>query len=83
MDVPAEAVDEVKAALVEHMRLTKLEDGCEKFDVKLSDKIIGRFEVSEIFSSKESFEAHQERVQCSDWGEVTRGYPRHYKVEEK
>ena len=83
MDVPEEAVDDVKSALVEHIRLTRLEEGCEKFEVIESPQKIGRFDVSEIFSSKESFDAHQQRVKNSVWGEVTKGYPRNYQVEEK
>ena len=83
MDVPLEAVDAVSEALKEHVRLTKAEEGCEKFDVSLSTDKQGRFNVSEVFASKQSFEAHQERVKNSDWGKVTQGYPRHYTVEEK
>lgn len=83
MDVPLEALEEVNLALKDHIRLTKAEEGCEKFDVILSEEKVGRFMVSEVFSSKESFEAHQARVKNSDWGKVTEGYPRHYTVEEK
>ena len=83
MDVPEDALDDVNLALKEHVRLTKLEEGCEKFEVKLSDTKTGRFEVSEIFSSKENFAVHQERVKNSNWGEITKNYSRHYKVEEK
>ena len=83
MDVPEDAIDKVKLSLTEHIKLTKSEKGCEKFEVNLSNTKAGRFEVSEIFSSKESFDAHQERVKNSDWGNITKGYPRHYTVEEK
>ncbi len=83
MDVPEDAIDKVSFALKEHIRLTKLEDGCEKFEVSFSDSKVGRFEVSEIFSSKDSFESHQERVKNSDWGQITKGYPRHYTIGEK
>jgi len=83
IDVPKEALDRVNEALVEHIRLTHLEEGCEKFEVTPSREKSGRFDVREIFSSKESFEAHQARVQNSYWGEVTKGFERHYTVEEK
>ena len=73
----------VNDALVEHIRLTRLEEGCEKFEVTLSQEKSGHFDVSEIFTSKESFELHQMRVKNSHWGEVTKNFERYYRVEEK
>ena len=83
LDVPEEATERVNIALQDHIRLTQQEEGCEEFDVQLSSTQKGRYNVAEIFSSRESFEAHQARVKNSDWGSVTEGYPRHYTIEEK
>jgi quinol monooxygenase YgiN len=40
----------------------------------------GRFLVSEVFSDRAAFDAHQERTRNSDWFAVTAGIPRDYTI---
>ncbi|CUH83131.1 putative quinol monooxygenase [Thalassovita mediterranea] len=75
-----ERLAEVRAALPEHIRLTRLEPGCLKFDVVERDG--GRFEVDELFSDRAAFDAHQARGAASDWARVTAGLPREYEISE-
>ncbi|WP_425046587.1 putative quinol monooxygenase [Primorskyibacter sp. S87] len=79
-DVPEEALEEVRAALPEHVYLTRAEPGCEYFEVFESVSEPGRFAVSERFKDAASFRAHQDRAEASDWGRITRDYPRSYDI---
>lgn len=84
IDVPAERVEEVQAALPAHIALTLAEPGCLSFDISPCPDVAGRFLVSEAFVDSRAFDAHQERMKASDWANVTKGIPRDYsiKVEE-
>lgn len=82
IDVPLERIDAVTAALPEHIRLTRLEVGCIRFDVTADPKREGRFHVAEVFASRADFEAHQNRTKMSDWAQVTQGIARHFTISE-
>ncbi|WP_457645572.1 putative quinol monooxygenase [Profundibacter sp.] len=82
IDVPADRLDQVKAALPEHIRLTRAEMGCISFDVTPSPEVPGRFKVTEVFTDRNSFDAHQQRAGATDWAKVTKGIPRHYQIVE-
>lgn len=81
IDVPAERLDAVRAALPEHIRLTRAEEGCLCFDVTECADPVGRFEVSEAFATPAAFKAHQSRGAQSAWAEVTKGIAREYSIE--
>ena len=81
VDVPAERLDAVRAALPEHIRLTRAEEGCIRFDVTERAEPVGRFEVSEAFTTPAAFKAHQLRGSKSAWAVVTKDIPRHYSIE--
>jgi len=81
IDVPAERLDAVRAALPEHIHLTRAEEGCIRFDVTERAEPVGRFEVSEAFTTPAAFKAHQARGAQSAWAEVTKGIARHYNIE--
>ena len=81
IDVPAERLDAVRAALTEHIRLTRAEEGCLRFDVTECADPFGRFEVSEAFATPAAFKAHQARGAQSAWADVTKGIARHYNIE--
>lgn len=83
MQATLDRVEAVKAALPEHIRLTRAEPGCLKFEVWQDETDPARFEVSEIFSDRAAFDAHQARAGASDWARITAGLPRHYTVTEK
>lgn len=78
--VPEQELALVKHALVEHQRLTRLEAGCICFQVIENPDNHCRFDVYEEFTDKAAFNAHQARVQASDWGKVTANVERHYQL---
>lgn len=80
IDVPKDRRQEVRAALPAHIRLTRAEPGCLRFEVFEDAEIAGRFHVVEAFTDPAAFVAHQSRAQTSPWGEVTRGIERHYTI---
>ncbi|MGR3272609.1 antibiotic biosynthesis monooxygenase [Thalassococcus profundi] len=77
---PPERVEDLRAALPDHIRLTRAEPGCEAFDV--TETRTGVFSVSERFADRAAFDAHQARAARSPWAEITRGLPRDYTVVE-
>jgi len=81
IDVPPDRLAAVSAALPEHIRLTRAEPGCVKFDVNPDPETSGRFLVSELFASSADFDAHQTRVRGADWGRITDTIARDYVVE--
>ena len=83
LDVPPNRLKAVRAALPQHIALTRAEPGCLVFDVVESDTQPGRFLVSEVFSCDEAFEAHQARTRTSPWANVTDGIPRDYQMTRK
>ena len=80
IDVPADRLPAVTAALPEHIRLTRAEAGCLSFQVVPDSLHSGRFLVDELFVDRDAFEAHQARAKTSDWAQVTKGIPRHYEI---
>lgn len=78
--VPAEDLDEVRGALDEHIRLTRLEEGCLRFDVLQDDADPLRFNVHEEFGDQRAFDAHQQRMRASRWREVSENAARHYEI---
>ncbi len=82
IDVPADRLDQVSAALPEHIRLTCAETGCISFDVTPSPEVAGRFDVAEVFADRNSFDAHQQRAGATNWAKVTKGITRHYQIVE-
>jgi len=81
--VPNSEIITVKEALPLHIKLTQQEKGCLVFKV-MEDKLNKNiFNVYEEFTSKQSFEAHQNRVQGSEWGRLTKYCDRHYQIIEE
>lgn len=80
IDVPPERRDAIRAALPEHIRLTRAEPGCLSFEVIESSSTPGRFAVSERFTDAAAFQAHQTRAAASDWAQISQGIPRTYEV---
>ncbi len=81
--IPANQLDTVQAALVEHITLTRREAGCLVFKVEQSQTDPCRYEVYEEFVSKAAFEDHQKRVGQSHWGDVTQDVARYYSIHEE
>lgn len=80
IDVPSSRLEAVLAALPEHIRLTRAEPGCLKFEISPSKTVAGRLIVSEIFVDEAAFEAHQARNRASDWFRITAGIERHFRI---
>jgi len=78
--VPTERLATVRAALGEHIRLTRAEPGCMSFDVTESPDRPGRFRVAERFATAKDFQAHQTRAAQTRWAEVTQGLERDYTI---
>jgi len=72
--------DAVAELLPAHMQLTRAEAGCLSFHVTpTGDPWI--WDVAEQFATAEAFEAHQQRVRASSWGQGTMGIKREYSIE--
>ena len=80
--VPDEDLEAVRRELPVHVERTRAEPGCLVFDVAPSESDPNRFDVYEEFASEAAFEAHQARVERSQWGRVTVRVERHYEIVE-
>ncbi len=63
-----------------HIRLTRLEDGCLIFEVTKNEENPCRFDVYEEFRDQSAFDRHQLRVKSSTWGKVSANVERNYEV---
>ena len=78
-----EEADRVSELLPEHIRLTRAEAGCLRFEVFRSQSDPVRFAVREVFRDRAAFEAHQARAASTVWAKATKGIPRDYKITEE
>ncbi|WP_226621259.1 putative quinol monooxygenase [Alloyangia pacifica] len=78
MTAPPERCDAVRAAMDEHIRLSRAEAGCLFFELRETEP--GVFEVSELFQNRAAFDAHQDRTRASAWFKITGDLPRDYDV---
>ena len=66
----------VRAYLPEHIRLTRAEPGCEMFEVTPEGPLVWR--VTERFTDRAAFAAHQSRTQGSEWARQSAGIRRDF-----
>ena len=78
-----EEADRVSQLLPDHIRLTRAEPGCLRFEVLRSHSDPTRFAVLETYSDREAFEAHQTRAAATIWARATKGIPRDYEIREE
>ena len=78
---PPERRQAVRAALPRHIELSRAEPGCLTFEVHETHP--GTFAVSETFTDRAAFDAHQSRTRDSDWAQITQGLPRAYSLAEE
>jgi quinol monooxygenase YgiN len=64
----------VRALLPEHIRLTRAEPGCLRFDVTPAGLLT--WQVDEEFAGRAAFDAHQTRTRASAWFRQTDGIRR-------
>lgn len=76
-----EEVAAVRAALPEHIRLSRAEPGCIAFDV--TETAPGVFTIAERFADRAAFDAHQTRTRASGWWQATGHMPREYTTAEE
>ncbi|GAB3547750.1 antibiotic biosynthesis monooxygenase [Arthrobacter tumbae] len=77
--------DQNQAAIVArflplHVELTRAEQGCLSFEVKVTENPLV-WQVDEQFQDAASFRLHQQRVSGSAWGRATADIARRYEVE--
>jgi len=72
--------DRIAANLPEHIRLTRAEPGCLGFEVIRSQSDPCRFAVTEAFTDRAAFQAHQTRTAASPWARISAGIPRDYTI---
>jgi quinol monooxygenase YgiN len=71
----------VRAYLPEHIRLSRAEPGCLKFNVvPTEDPLVWRLD--EAFVDRQAFEAHQTRTRDSVWFQVSSNLGRDFQIEE-
>lgn len=75
IDAPA-----ISDELPRHIELTREEPGCIKFSVEQDKNNLNKYNVYEEFISQDAFEAHQQRVKASRWGEVSKNVLRNHEV---
>lgn len=69
-------LDMVVMRVKDHIRLTRQEVGCIKFDIIQSQDDPCVFNVSERFVDQVAFDAHTARTRASLWWEKTKHIPR-------
>ena len=78
--VPSDDLELVKAELINHITLTRQEEGCIVFEVSQDIENLNKFFVYEEFTSQRTFELHQARVKNSKWGDLSKNAERHYEI---
>jgi quinol monooxygenase YgiN len=78
--VPDADIEAVKIELINHIELTRQENGCLAFKVSQDAENPNRFDVYEEFADRDSFANHQDRVRQSTWGAITVNVERHYEI---
>ena len=77
----ADEVSIVRTYLPEHIRLSRAEPGCLKFNVDpTDDPLVWRLD--EAFVDRQAFDAHQTRTRGSVWFQVSTSLQRDFKVVE-
>lgn len=66
---PPDRASAVRDALPAHVGLSRAEPGCLSFDV--TETAPGVFAVSETFTDRAAYDAHQTRTRASAWWRIT------------
>lgn len=72
-------VEALRAHLPAHIRLSRAEAGCIRFDVTTTDDPL-IWQVEESCADRAAFEAHQARTRASDWWAATQAIRRDYRI---
>jgi quinol monooxygenase YgiN len=71
----------VRTYLPEHIRLSRAEPGCLKFNVDPTDDPLVWW-LDEAFADRQAFDAHQTRTRSSVWFQASSSLKRDFRVEE-
>ncbi|MEM8775016.1 MAG: antibiotic biosynthesis monooxygenase [Pseudomonadota bacterium] len=74
----ADDAEIVRAALNDHIRLSREESGCELFEIEETEP--GVFSIHERFVDQAAFETHTQRTRASDWWAKTGHIPRDIEI---
>jgi quinol monooxygenase YgiN len=75
-----EESDRVSQLLPAHIRATRAELGCVRYEVWRSRADPVRFAVHGVFTGRKAYDAHCARAGDSDWGPATRHVPNDLRV---
>lgn len=70
----------IKSGLAGHIKRTRAERGCERFDVWQDVDVPNIFHVFEIFKSPAAFEHHQKQSAKSEWAVISQSAKRQYHI---
>lgn len=76
--IPEMDREKIEAALPEHIRTTRAEPGCLKFNITPDKNDPNRYFVYEEFIDQAAFDYHQERSKQGEWAKVTKNMERHF-----
>ncbi len=80
IEVPRADRDRVIAQLDQHIRLTRAEPGCLKFEINAWENNPFCFDVEEEFVDSQAYWFHQQRLKGSTWATATGNVKRDYTV---
>ncbi|PTW51864.1 putative quinol monooxygenase [Rhodovulum kholense] len=80
IEAPPERRAALRAAAPEHLRLTRAEPGCVRFEMHEDPDRPGRFLLDEEFTDAAAFDAHRARKAGSAWDSAADGLPRDLKI---
>ncbi len=78
VNVPEASLSQFREALPEHIRLTRAEAGCLRFEVIQDEEEKSKFHVFEIFKSTAAFKFHQSRGAQTSWAQASKDISRNY-----
>ena len=82
IDVPDADIEMVQTFAPEHIRLSRAEKGCLKFELWQDADNPNIFRLDEAFKDRAAFEVHSARAKASEWGQVSAHLTRHFTIEE-
>jgi len=80
IDIPSADLPAVKRGLSTHIRLSRQEPDCQRFELWQDPDKPSRFHVFEIFTHEQAFRRHQARMKNSEWALITQNAKRHYHI---
>ncbi|MBL3550762.1 putative quinol monooxygenase [Rhodovulum sulfidophilum] len=80
IEATPERLDALRAAAAEHVRLTRAEPGCLRFEMREDPDRPGRFLLDEEFTDAAAFAAHRARKEGTAWELAAAGLPREIEI---